>query len=162
LDELTDLDTRILIPGAGRAYEAIYLHRKGFKHVVVCDWVSEAFDVLRQEAPDFPVENLRCLDFFKLEGTFDLILEQTFFCAILPSLREDYVLKVENLIRQQGSLAGLLFSHPFEKAGPPFGGTENEYRKLFSPKFEIIRMEVAKNSILPRSNNELFFQLIKK
>ncbi len=162
LDELTDLDTRILIPGAGRAYEAVYLHRKGFRQVVVCDWAEEAFEVLRKEESSFPTENLVCLDFFELEGSFDLILEQTFFCAIHPHQREAYVSKVENMLHQGGSLAGLLFSSPFEKAGPPFGGTKSEYQNLFSQKFEIKRLELAKNSILPRSQNELFFQFIKK
>lgn len=162
IDGLEDLHLRILIPGAGRAYEAIYLHRKGFKQVFVCDWVEEAFDHLRAEAPDFPGEKLLISDFFELKGEFDLILEQTFFCALNPSLRERYVSTAASLLRKGGSLTGLLFAKPFETAGPPFGGTEIEYRKLFSQGFEILRMEVAKNSILPRSQNELFFQLNKK
>lgn len=162
LDGISDLETRILIPGAGRAYEAIYLHRKGFRQVFVCDWAAEAFEVLRRQAPDFPVEHLLCQDFFELEGEFDLILEQTFFCAVEPSRRKDYVSKVEKLLRSKGILVGLLFAQPFGKPGPPFGGTENDYLKLFAPKFEITKMEVAKNSILPRSQNELFFQFIKK
>ncbi|MBI1227204.1 MAG: SAM-dependent methyltransferase [Bacteroidetes bacterium] len=162
LDQLENLDTRILIPGAGKAYEAIYLHQKGFKAVFVCDWAKSAFDLLRAKAPDFPEAHLICSDFFELDGCYDLIIEQTFFCAIPPSLRKAYVSKVEKLLRKQGSLAGLLFASHFENAGPPFGGTENDYRNLFSEKFVILRMSIAKNSILPRSHNELFFQLIKK
>jgi len=162
IDELEDLNCRILIPGAGRAYEAVYLHWKGFKQVFVCDWVDEAFDHLRAEAPDFPVEHLLCADFFELDGAFDLILEQTFFCALSPSLRGSYVSKAANLLCTGGCLAGLLFAQPFEKEGPPFGGMEHEYRLLFSSTFEIIQMEMAKNSILPRSHNELFVKLIVK
>ncbi len=162
IDGLDDQNIRILIPGAGRAYEAIYLHRKGFNQVFVCDWVDEAFDHLRAEAPDYPEHQLLCGDFFELGGEYDMILEQTFFCAISPSLRGSYVSKAANLLRKGGSLAGLLFASQFEKAGPPFGGTENEYRNLFSEKFEVITMDMAKNSILPRSKNELFVKLIKK
>ena len=162
LDSLQDKNLRILIPGAGRAYEALYLHRQGFRQVFVCDWVAEAFDLLRAEAPDFPAAQLLCGDFFELEGEFDLILEQTFFCAIPPSLRSSYVSKVAALLPQGGTLAGLLFASAFDKAGPPFGGTENEYRMLFSGKFEIKQLAPAKNSILPRAQNELLFQFIKK
>ncbi len=162
IDELEDTECRILIPGAGRAYEAVYLHRRGFKQVFVCDWVDEAFDHLRAEVPDFPKEHLLCADFFELDGVFDLILEQTFFCAQSPSLRDSYISKAAYLLRTGGCLVGLLFAQPFEKEGPPFGGTKDEYRLLFSSKFEIIQMEMAKNSILQRSHNELFFKLIKK
>jgi methyl halide transferase len=162
LDQVTDKEMRILIPGAGKAYEAVYLHRLGFQQVFVLDWAMSAFDHLRLSAPDFPVEHLLCNDFFELDGQFDLVLEQTFFCAISPSLRMDYVTKMASLLPSGGTLSGLLFASPFEQDGPPFGGTENEYRGLFSGSFLIKRMEIAKNSILPRMNNELFFELIKK
>ncbi len=162
IDELTEKKLRILIPGAGKAYEAVYLHRLGFQQVFVLDWAMSAFDHLRLAAPDFPEKHLLCNDFFKLEGQFDLVLEQTFFCALSPSLRMDYVTKMASLLPSGGTLAGLLFATPFDREGPPFGGTEREYHGLFSGRFLVKRMEMAKNSILPRVNNELFFELIKK
>lgn len=162
IDSLTDKDLRILIPGAGRAYEAIYLHQLGFKQVYVCDWAMDAFQHLLAEVPDFPKHQLICEDFFQLEGKFDLILEQTFFCAINPSLRARYASKASTLLADGGTLVGVLFASPFEKVGPPFGGTENEYRELFSLHFHIKQLKTAKNSILPRANNELFLELIKK
>ena len=80
---------RILIPGAGRAHEAEYLHRLGFCHVVVADLAPEPLAELAARVPDFPKENLWLADFFALPPTeqFDLLIEQTFFCAINPSLR---------------------------------------------------------------------------
>jgi methyl halide transferase len=162
IDELTDKEMRILIPGAGKAYEAVYFHQLGFRRVFVLDWAMGAFDHLRLAAPDFPVEHLLCNDFFELDGEFDLVLEQTFFCALSPSLRTDYVNKMASLLPSGGTLAGLLFASPFEREGPPFGGTEMEYRGLFLGRFLIKRLKMAKNSILPRVNNELFFELIKK
>lgn len=33
IDQLTDKDIRILIPGCGNAYEAEYLHQQGFSNV---------------------------------------------------------------------------------------------------------------------------------
>ncbi|MFN5665593.1 MAG: hypothetical protein ACK461_10475, partial [Bacteroidota bacterium] len=37
----TDLNQRILIPGAGNAYEAGYLFQIGFQNVYICDWSPE-------------------------------------------------------------------------------------------------------------------------
>lgn len=159
---LEDLDMRILIPGAGKAYEAIHLHQLGFRQVFVLDWAEKAFDHLRAMAPDFPEVHLLCDDFFRLDGQFDLVLEQTFFCALKPHQREQYAAKMASLLPSGGTLAGLLFASEFERPGPPYGGTESEYRALFEVDFQVKRMELAKNSILPRMNNELFFELIKK
>ncbi len=161
-DDLVDKDLRILIPGAGKAHEAIYLHRQGFSNVYVCDWASSAFDLLREEVPDFPEEHLLIGDFFDLELPIDLVVEQTFFCAINPSLRTKYVQKMHQLLSDKGKLVGLLFANEFNKPGPPFGGTASQYRSLFAPYFDIINLDIAPDSIKPRLGNELFVLLQKR
>src|SRR5574337_4276 len=91
IDTLTDKSMRILIPGCGNAYEAEYLHKKGFQNVYVLDFAAEALEEFSKRVPDFPKEHLLCMDFFALDNLhFDLILEQTFFCAIDPALRKNY------------------------------------------------------------------------
>lgn len=154
---------RILIPGAGRAYEAIALHQLGFTQVYVCDWADSAFDHLRQTAPDFPEEHLLVSDFFELPVSeeFDLILEQTFFCAIDPSLRPRYVEKTHSMLKPGGRIAGVLFARPFSFEGPPFGGTKAEYETLFSSHFTILKLDISPDSIAPRLGNELFVELLK-
>jgi SAM-dependent methyltransferase len=161
-DQLTDRQLRILIPGAGNAYEADYLYRNGFPHVYVCDWAPTAFDRLRRVAPDFPVDHLLVRDFFSLDLTFDLILEQTFFCALPPARREDYVRQMARLLPAGGRLAGLLFASPFPADGPPFGGVQAEYETLFHPYFDIREMALSPHSIPPRLGNELFFVAERK
>lgn len=161
-DGLEDRQLRILIPGAGRAHEAAYLHQKGFCQVWVCDLVDAAFDQLRQLALGFPEDHLISGDFFHLTGYFDLVVEQTFFCALEPQRRPAYVDKMSDLLEKGGILVGLLFSNPFPKPGPPFGGTPEEYKSLFEHRFTIKKLEACKNSILPRSGNECFVQLINK
>ncbi len=161
-DGLVDKDLRILIPGAGKAHEAIYLHRQGFSNVYVCDWASSAFDLLREEVPDFTEEHLLIGDFFDLELPIDLVVEQTFFCAINPSLRTKYVQKMHQLLSDKGKLVGLLFANEFNKPGPPFGGTASQYRSLFAPYFDIINLDIALDSIKPRLGNELFVLLQKR
>ncbi|WP_412783757.1 hypothetical protein, partial [Aeromonas sanarellii] len=63
-------------------------------------------------------------DFFELDDKFDLILEQTFFCALDPELRNQYATKMYNLLNTNGKIAGLLFNFPLTNEGPPFGGSE--------------------------------------
>ena len=93
---------------------------------------------------------------------FDLILEQTFFCALRPELRENYARKMQSLLKDGGILAGLLFDFPLEDGGPPYGGNIEEYRAFFSPYFEIRKLQRAYNSIPPRRGSELFFIFEKK
>lgn len=162
IDQLSDKDLKILIPGGGNSYEAEYLFENGFNNVFVVDISSIPLKNLAERIPSFPKENLLHADFFELEDTFDLILEQTFFCALDPSLREAYTDKMHQLLKPDGKLVGLLFNIPLNDDKPPFGGNKDEYEKLFSEKFKIEKMETAYNSIPPRAGNELFFKLRKK
>lgn len=160
-DKISDKSLRILIPGAGYAHEAIDLHKRGFTNVYVCDWAPSAFDKLRKQAIDFPQNHLLVEDFFKLKLEVDLILEQTFFCALKPDRREEYVLKAKDLLSVGGKLAGLLFAVEFSNEGPPFGGTKEEYLDLFTSHFKVLQMDVAPDSISPRAERELFIELQK-
>ena len=101
-------------------------------------------------------------DFFELEGKYDLIIEQTFFCALNPELREDYVRKMKSILNPKGKIAGLLFQFPLTAEGPPFGGSNEEYIALFKKDFNIVTMKTAYNSISPRKNKELFVIFEKK
>ncbi len=160
-DQLTDTELHILIPGAGNAYEAEYLFNMGFKNIHVVDISSEAIKLFKERVPDFPSDHIHLQDFFDHEASYDLIIEQTFFCALDPKLRKNYAVKMFDLLKKGGKLTGLLFSFPLTDAGPPFGGSIEEYNSLFSNTFEILRLEPCYNSIPPRQGNELFFQLQK-
>ena len=160
IDQLEDKGLRILIPGAGSAYEAEYLFRQGFSNVHVIDLAPEPLVSFKNRCPEYPETHLHVGDFFSFEGEFDLILEQTLFCAIDPSLREDYARKSAALLSDGGQLCGLLFNRSFE-VGPPFGGKKEEYEVLFAPYFSAVRMEECTNSISARAGTELFVQLTK-
>ena len=163
IDQIEDRQMRILIPGAGNGHEAVYLHQKGFSQVIVCDWAEAAITQFAKQAPDFPKEHLLIADFFALEDSYDFILEQTFFCALSPTLREAYVKKTAALLHnRKGRLTGLFFSSHFPFTGPPFGGTKAEYQKLFKQHFDIEQLEACPNSIPPRLGNELIFRFKAK
>jgi SAM-dependent methyltransferase len=154
--QLNNKDLTILIPGAGNSYEAEFLYLAGFKNVYVLDFAAEPLQNIKQRLPDVPESHLIQQDFFEHNGQYDLIIEQTFFCAINPSLREKYVLQMKKLIKPNGILVGVLFNDVLNSNKPPFGGNENEYRQLFEPVFHIKKMELCYNSIKPRQGRELF------
>lgn len=160
--QLTNKDLRILIPGCGNAYEAQFLLEQGFHDVTLVDFSDTAVKILQKRFKNQKEIKILRQDFFKLKGNFDLVLEQAFFCAQDPTLRAAYVHQMVQLLRTNGRLVGVLFNKEFEKQGPPFGGTKEEYLKLFSPYFEIEKMEDCYNSIAPRQGNELFINLKKK
>ncbi|HNQ13790.1 MAG TPA: methyltransferase domain-containing protein [Bacteroidia bacterium] len=155
-------DSKILIPGCGNAHEAIALFEIGYANVVILDIAQAPLLNVKSKCPDFPEENMICEDFFFHQSSYDAILEQTFFCAIDPSLRKSYVEKTHRLLKDKAILFGLLFASAFTAEGPPFGGTIDEYQQLFKDKFEFIKLEHCNNSISPRMGNELFIEFIKK
>ena len=161
IDQIEDKEIKILIPGAGNSHEFDYLVSKGFFNTFVIDIAKHPIENIKKRNPNFKKQLIEG-DFFELEMTFDLILEQTFFCALDPFLREKYVQKTHHLLHPKGKIAGLLFDFPLTKDGPPFGGNKTEYKTLFSPLFKIKTLEKSYNSIKPRSEKELFFIFEKK
>lgn len=162
IDQLTKMDLKILIPGGGNSYEAEYLINKGFTDVSVVDISDIPLRNLLDRVPSFPKDKLLHEDFFELKKTYDLILEQTFFCALPSSLRSNYVVKMKELLADKGKLVGLMFNIPLNDSHPPFGGSESEYRMLFEKELRIDFMDTAYNSIPERAGNELFVKFIKE
>jgi thiopurine S-methyltransferase len=162
IDQLKDKNINIIIPGCGNAYEAEYLFLNGFSNVFLLDLSPIALQQFKKRVPDFPEDNIICADFFKHLKKYDLMLEQTFFSAIDPSLRKKYVQHAAKILKQNGKIVGLLFNEELNKDHPPFGGSKAEYLTYFKPYFNIEIMEKAKNSITPRDNRELFIKLSKK
>ncbi|MGB0839779.1 MAG: methyltransferase domain-containing protein [Chitinophagales bacterium] len=161
-DQLVDKKLHILIPGCGNAHEAAYLYNNDFENVFVLDWSEEALKQFSERLPYFPKKQIVHGDFFEHLGKYDLIVEQTFFCALTPQLRFKYAQKMSNLLKNSGKLVGLLFNAPLNTTHPPFGGSPSEYRTYFAPHFNIITMDVCYNSNTPRAGRELFVKLIKK
>ncbi|MFN8263694.1 MAG: methyltransferase domain-containing protein [Chitinophagales bacterium] len=162
-DSMTCKNKSILIPGCGNAYEAIFLLENGFKNVTVIDIAPTLVQQLLSKLAKYAGKELTiiCGDFFKHTGQYDFIIEQTFFCALDRNLRTAYAIKMKELLKETGKLAGLLFDKEF-KDGPPFGGSKTEYEQLFKEHFNIQQMDVCMSSVKPRLGAELFFELTKK
>ncbi len=156
INQLSNKDLSILIPGAGNAYEAAYLFEQGFKDITVLDLAKEPLINFKHRVPEFPEERLVQQDFFAHQGEYDLIIEQTFFCALDPSLRVDYIDKMKALLKLPGKLVGLLFDFRLSSEGPPFGGDADAYSLAFQKRFNLKTLAPCYNSIKPRDGKELF------
>jgi SAM-dependent methyltransferase len=152
---------KILIPGCGNAYEAEFLYKNGFRDITLIDIAPKAVEILQEKFKNNPEIKVLCQDFFEHTGNYDLIIEQTFFCAIPPARRKEYAEKAFSLLNPNGKLIGVLFDKQFNQPFPPFGGCPCEYKPIFQPFFEIKTMETCYNSIPSRANSELFINFKK-
>ncbi len=159
IDGIENKDDSILIPGCGNSYEAEYIVQQGFTNLTVIDIAPSPVERLKEKIDGKARVLLE--DFFQHKGSYDFILEQTFFCALDPLLRPAYVKKMSELLKNKGKLVGVLFNKQFE-TNPPFGGSKKEYEELFSKHLQLLKMEECYNSIAPREGTELFFIATKK
>lgn len=162
IDQLTRKNMRILIPGCGNTHEADYLLQQGFTDITVIDIAPTLVAQLTNKFASNPNIKIILGDFFEHVGEYDLILEQTFFCAINPPLRKDYVAKMKELLSTGGKLVGVLFDREFEQQGPPFGGCKCQYEPMFEKNFDFKTFELCNNSFVKRQGTELFINLVKK
>jgi cyclopropane fatty-acyl-phospholipid synthase-like methyltransferase len=162
----TILPGKTLIPGCGRGHEVIYLAENGFE-VTAVDYSPGAVNHLKSTVQE---RNLKCevlnMDFFGIDsahnGVYDLLIEQTFFCAISPEQRSSYVSTVARALKKGGMLAGLFYNTGEEEGGPPFNTTREDIKKYFSDSFEIRQLSKAEDSAEQRKNKEWLAILIKK
>ena len=159
------LPGKTLVPGCGRGHEVIYLTENGFE-VTAVDYSSGAVNHLKSTVQE---RKLKCkvlhMDFFGIDyahnGVYDLLIEQTFFCAISPKQRPSYVSTVARALKQGGMLAGL-FYHTGKEGGPPFNTTREDILKHFSDSFEIQQLSKSEDSAEQRKNKEWLVILVKK
>jgi SAM-dependent methyltransferase len=159
IDGVADKNTAVLIPGAGAGYEVDYLVQQGFQDITVIDLAPLAIERLHERVGNPVTLTTITGDFFAHQGQYDLILEQTFFCALNPTLRPTYAQHMHSLLKPDGRLAGVLFGITFPFAGPPFGGSIDEYRALFEPQFPHVRLEPCELSIKPRLGSEWWVEV---
>ena len=105
-------EDKILIPGAGKDHELRELVKRGYQNVHVCDWAEAAVSQIREDEI-IPKEQIHVGDFFLLQEKFDHILEMTFFCAIAPELRIQYVEKCHELLKPDGNVMGPIVCNSF-------------------------------------------------
>ncbi len=120
IDQLTEKNINILLPGAGMGYEAVYLAEAGFEALTILDIAPYPLESLKERLPaSFSAENLVEADFFDFEaGPFDLVLEHTFFCALPPQLRPQYALKMNDTTTARRKTLRALIRFPINFGRP--------------------------------------------
>ncbi len=151
----------VLCAGAGRGWDALELVRHGFD-VVAVEWAGSAVDSLRKRHRSLR-ERHRALgpnlngslsiiegDFFKIEaGQVDIAFEHTFFCALDPDCRSNYVDVMSRWLKPKGVLLGNFFIDSGGNGGqndrcePPFFITKEEVQMLFAHKFNMLSLVPA-------------------
>ena len=159
--QYADKEAKVLIPGCGNAYEVEFLLKQGFSKITVLDISPSAVQILKDKYSDKKGVSVICENFFEHQGIYDLVIEQTFFCAISPSLRPEYAKKMHELLNENGRIIGVMFNRNFDKMGPPFGGSIAEYEQVFKKYFKIQMMDECYNSIQARKGSEIFINLKK-
>jgi len=133
-----------LIPGAGRAYDAIALAEHGFDSVTAVDLSPTACAAARKEIATYynaddgngSAINVICADFFDLEEghQYDFIWDNTFLCALDPSTRERWALKMKALLKPKtGELITNVFPIGDREGGPPFALSVPLVKSLLEP-----------------------------
>ena len=161
MEQHQNITAKILIPGCGNAHEAEFLWDLGYRDITLLDISPKATEIISQKFENKLGIKVICGDFFEHHGRYDLVIEQTFFCALPTLMRKKYAEKMHELLNENGRIIGVLFNRNFEKKGPPFGGSIPEYEFIFKKYFQIIKMEECYNSIKPRQGTEAFINLKK-
>lgn len=101
-----------------------------------------------------------CADFFEFvpEKKFNLIFDYTFFCALDPSMRQQWANKMKELLHEEGELITLMF--PVDNTlprdqGPPFPVSPEIYRSVLEPAgLTLVSLKPCATSIKPRLGRE--------
>ncbi len=138
--------SRILVPGCGSAYEAAFLHERGFD-VLAIDFSPAAVDAARKNLGAFG-HIVRLADFFTFDaaGHFDVIYERAFLCALPKSMWTQYAGRCAELLNPNGVIAGFFFFADTPR-GPPFGTSRRELGALMAERFERIDDRPVADSI---------------
>lgn len=149
---------RMIIPGCGQGHEVMFFAQQGFD-VTGVEYTHGGVRLLRENLrkSDLNAQVVHS-DFFELDsshhGAYDLMLEQTFFCAIHPRDRTRYVDTAKKILKPGGILAGL-FYNTGEEGGPPYNTTQEDVVQSFANGFDIVRLEKCDHSIERRQDKEV-------
>jgi len=154
---------RALVPGAGRAHDALALARRG--------WIVTALDLVGSVAADAGPELERHGGRFVTgdaftwdphtsgtedEARFDLVWDHTFFCAIDPAARPAWGARARELVAPGGRYAALVFpvGKPAAEGGPPFGMDAAALLDALGAPFRAIEDEPVQRSVPRRTWRE--------
>ncbi|MBL7543114.1 MAG: methyltransferase domain-containing protein [Bdellovibrionaceae bacterium] len=150
--------SRVLILGCGDSHDAAFFAESGHK-VTAVDISAHAIERSKKLFGHLPNITWLQSDLFKLpanfQGSFDLVYEYTCLCALNPELRSQLIQVWSRCLHDQGQLMATLFCM-HKRDGPPFGGSEWEFRELLKKRFQPLIWNRWRKSVSRRQGRELF------
>lgn len=147
---------RVAVLGCGRGYDALLFAAHGFE-VVGFDFaaaaIAEAKALAQATKSSAQFVQRDIFDLSSYANSFDYVVEHTCFSAIEPARRLAYLQVVRSVLKPQGELIGVFFTHP-RTGGPPFGVTPAEIQQYFEKDFEILSLIPVTNSVPERQGEE--------
>ena len=141
---------RVFIPGCGWGYEVQAFADAGYD-VTAIDLSSAAVERARKLVDGDLASRIEVADFFShaaSAGSFDVVYERTFLCAIPPAQRVPYRDRMAQLLRPGGFLVGYFYYDTTDLDGePPFGLRSGEGDELFARNFLLTRDHPVNDSL---------------
>lgn len=163
---------RVLVPGCGHGHDLTALANSGAEEVHGLDIAPGAVALAQQRTAGLHGVSVAPGDLFSLPDTtpvggYDWMFEHTCFCAIPRDRRGDYVRSAAHTLGQGGHLLAVFYLRPWDEGedqeqGPPFGCTEEELGRRFSPYFELLSSAVPTRAYSGREGKELLRLLRRK
>jgi len=135
----------VCVPGCGTGHDVRAWVKAGFR-AFGFDLAPSAIRLAREKSHAITGIEFQLADFLndKPPRAFDWLFEHTLFCAIDPTQRDAYVEAVLRWLRPDGQLLAVHYLIP-DKDGPPFGVTQEEILKRFSPHFDLLEAWVPRS-----------------
>lgn len=151
---------RVLVPGAGLGHDAFAWARAGHE-VVAFDFADHAVTTMRRRAGELGLTvDVREVDVTQppaeLRESFDLVWEQTCLCALEPEQRRPYLEAAAGLLRPEGRMIALLWSHG-RPGGPPYDMSPGVVERTVAGLFSIDRREPVRDSVAEREPEFLWW-----
>lgn len=147
-DQGKDFSGRVLVPGCGFGHDVRAWAEAGF-NVLGMDVAPTAIEGAQKFIQEGQVNvTFQLGDFFSPPEDltpFDIVFEHTFFCAIQPDQRHDYVNRLLKWLKPGGHYLAINYFLPKDEEGPPFGTDREEIIERFSPHLQLV------NDWVPRS-----------
>jgi cyclopropane fatty-acyl-phospholipid synthase-like methyltransferase len=155
-------DGDVLVPGAGRGWDAEAWAKRGH-NVIAIDFCSSAFDILEKLSDK--INNLTALntDMFLLNPhekkvygkKFDIIYDYCSFNSIHPGRRDEYIEMLSKMVKNDGIIIGFFFPLSDEKYKeiPPYSISRSELEVRFNGMFEIENKIVPEKSVKDKTSD---------
>jgi len=144
---------RALVPGCGAGHDVVYLASALGLRAMGLDASKTAVDKATASIKEKPLPKgeatFEVTDFFtyKPAERFNLVYDYTFFVAIPPTLRNDWGMKMAELINPGGFLITLAFPiEPYSEGGPPYYVRAEHYDGPLGSAFEKVIDRVPETS----------------